>query len=564
MPVTIKKNVFNYKTDNNINSIDVLANESAEQKIQAIKDYYETNVLLPSQIVENENYPLKIFVDDNSSHLSDGVDNIENAVNSYLNTHLIDYLDNKFNSLQLEETASLLIDKTLTQDSAAADAKVTGEQINFLATCLEEQLGGIKLKFSDPAEKHYIACTGTITIKTSTVDDWSYIKIECKPGDIFFIENIYGGTTAYSYAFIDENDHAINSQPATVLTNETIIAPAGAKWAVFNDKSKIAKVYKGNRTYVATEANDILASVDGLLQNGYVNTSHEWTSGKHFTLLVKPNDNITIQANDVQNTSFYVLTQYEKYNHGYPLNLGVRSTYTPFTGRISVTAKNKSTYIMPPDAKYLLFNAVSPSYPNLIPASILINGVEYTPINGQIKEIYNEIQTIHNDLDKIRGSLYSGFIISGTNPPSKWSGTNSAYKYLMFSINVGDVVKIKANSTSSAYIAILTEYIPPINGVIPSYSQYDDFQNRITISKNTSKNFIMPDDAKYLYISIHGTTADYTPIALSINDRPFDFTYLLFNVLPDLPGPGSYILKATCTNNNSSEPTSYSWVPETT
>ena len=65
--------------------------------------------------------------------------------------------------------------------------------------------------------------------------DFQCSVIDCIPGDIFIVNNHYGGGSARAWAFIDSNNKVLSISGVGEILNQKIVAPANAAKVVFNN-----------------------------------------------------------------------------------------------------------------------------------------------------------------------------------------------------------------------------------------------------------------------------------------------------------------------------------------
>ena len=101
--------------------------------------------------------------------------------------------------------------------------------------------------------------------------------------------------------------------------------------------------------------------------------------------------------------------------------------------------------------------------------------------------------------------------------------TSSSYKHSITPVAPGQVVKVTANSSAAAYISFFKSNAAPVSGGTPDYSSAYASIYCVVVPVGTSKDFVVPGDAKYMYIR-RGASADsypYTPSGILITKPVF-------------------------------------------
>jgi hypothetical protein len=167
----------------------------------------------------------------------------ETATDEQVTTAVTNWLDTNVDPVG----SAVVVDKTLSIDGAAADAKTTGDGIADLKSALEFQTESKRLEFTKDG---YIATNvnvGDVVSTTPTASGtYSYCIAECKPFDLITI-NGRGGGVPRLWAFCDNDMKLINKSGAGLTANNlSISAPTGSAFVVINtETSMIGPCYVG-------------------------------------------------------------------------------------------------------------------------------------------------------------------------------------------------------------------------------------------------------------------------------------------------------------------------------
>lgn len=101
----------------------------------------------------------------------------------------------------------------------------------------------------------------------------------------------------------------------------------------------------------------------------------------------------------------------------------------------------------------------------------------------------------------------------------KWSNflTTPVYNHVVFRVDGGETVTIKAGSITSTFYGCLKSYSVPNDGDAVDYSSVTGFDVRKECAKNNTVTFQIPEDAKYLFIACTYGNKDTTPVICKID-----------------------------------------------
>lgn len=141
----------------------------------------------------------------------------------------------------ITDDPTVVIDKSLSVDGAAADSKAVGDEIKDIT-------GNEKIAYT--ADGKWIDLSGTTANPSSpsSHNSYRYALVSCSAGDKFTI-TAKGSSSARAWGFIDSSNNILSVETSTNsssgVTKKLITAPAGATYLIINDKY-FGVSYKGN------------------------------------------------------------------------------------------------------------------------------------------------------------------------------------------------------------------------------------------------------------------------------------------------------------------------------
>lgn len=109
---------------------------------------------------------------------------------------------------------------------------------------------------------------------------------------------------------------------------------------------------------------------------------------------------------------------------------------------------------------------------------------------------------------------YLGFI----NNANQWTNLNEKYQFVLVPITaIGTTLSITAHPEYALYFVGLRSFAPFVASDIPDFSTSSGWTGRQTVPKNFTKNYIVPDDVKYLVFFIVYNTHECYPSNILIN-----------------------------------------------
>lgn len=139
--------------------------------------------------------------------------------------------------------SAVIVDKTLTIDGAAADAKIVGNELEYL----NKSVNIVRASgWSVFTEKQVVVTPTNLNsvtldennrvVPTTASSNGRYVQIDATAGDKFTIKSSATGSSIRCYAFIKSNGDIISRAPAnTTLDYEVITAPANTAYLIVND-----------------------------------------------------------------------------------------------------------------------------------------------------------------------------------------------------------------------------------------------------------------------------------------------------------------------------------------
>ena len=144
------------------------------------------------------------------------------------------------------------VDTSLAISGAAADAKETGDKITQLKEDLSQVLNFVEEK-GKAVFDYYISISAvgdTNTLTPSYNNNFCFVSVPCKKGDVFIIKSYVSGT--YGYGFLDA-DNKVLSRANQGEYNTTEIAPADGTFILNNNKAKFVELSILHASYVSSE-----------------------------------------------------------------------------------------------------------------------------------------------------------------------------------------------------------------------------------------------------------------------------------------------------------------------
>lgn len=269
----------------------------------------------------------------------------------------------------------------------------------------------------------------------------------------------------------------------------------------------VARLRRGDK-----EVEYVPSLLRGWLYSGYINNAYlQWRgstgSYRYAILPINGRVKITVKANASKNAQLFFLKSYS----GHLDNQAVDAVGCQKTS-IVVSAGGESTVSSPADAKYLYVYMVDGSGVSTCPESLKITGADWL---SEVSESVNELL--------LEGGVGDGCFIlpsayGNTSLTDKWRAVNNAYGYKLTGQTDGvrgGLLKVKANGSYAAYIAIVAE-LPP-DSAKDTVVWANGYKETVEVAVGAEVEFFVPSDA--VYIQIWGgksSTAAYTPEVMSL------------------------------------------------
>lgn len=221
-----------------------------------------------------------------------------------------------------------VIDASLTVSGAAADAKITGSNINKLINSNNDLLDN-KLFSPTYRDAGLPVSNSNININAPVYGaNWNSYVIECSEGDIFTVYAT-GGTSAYAWAFIDENGAVLLRSTSNItVSGVEITAPSNTMYLVVNDNGGNGRVYKnksfnvrmkdksfGVMMYVQDAGNILFSDYNTSPVTINLGTKDIYLRLESSSITIHPSDiltaassyqNLTISGNTITGTSYII------------------------------------------------------------------------------------------------------------------------------------------------------------------------------------------------------------------------------------------------------------------
>lgn len=135
---------------------------------------------------------------------------------------------------------AIVTDTTLSVPGMAADAEVTGKEIDGLKTPLDLR----KIELVTQGAGYRVTPSATsIPDSTTATANYDCVKLTVSPGDVFSI-GAYGGDNYPSYVFADGNGAIIGkAHRAGIMIKEIVVAPASAQYLIINNNKSLNTTY---------------------------------------------------------------------------------------------------------------------------------------------------------------------------------------------------------------------------------------------------------------------------------------------------------------------------------
>jgi len=170
--------------------------------------------------------------------------------------------------------SAVMVDSSLTISGAAADAKVTGDELSDLKSVAN-------VKNIEFIKDKALYCNISPVDITNIVDadGWKYAIIDVSAGEEFTI-SVSGGVRALAWCFINNDGEILKlSQPSITLSNALIVAPAESSKMILNGKTTDSPSYYGN--LIGKQVNELQKALDLQAKRSYNLTYKDFESGTY-------------------------------------------------------------------------------------------------------------------------------------------------------------------------------------------------------------------------------------------------------------------------------------------
>lgn len=175
--------------------------------------------------------------------------------------------------------SAIIVDKTLTIDGAAADAKVVGNKIEYLNKTVDIITATGWSIFTDKQVVVTPTNLNSVTldennhvVPTTASSNGRYVQVDATAGDKFTIKSSASGSSIRCYAFIKSNGDIISRAASnTTLDYEVITAPANSAYLIVNDMTGNGVVIIGE--FLATRVSRLENEVGVLTVNSETTTN---------------------------------------------------------------------------------------------------------------------------------------------------------------------------------------------------------------------------------------------------------------------------------------------------
>ena len=156
---------------------------------------------------------------------------------------------------------------------------------------------------------------------------------------------------------------------------------------------------------------------------------------------------------------------------------------------------------------------------------VKVGGTTYDLQDTKAQTEVSDLRSAITKNDIVYPFEYSGILNAGyaANAGTWTSTTSSSLCHTVIRIKPGAKIHAVIGSVIASEIAILTEYTKPSNGETVHFSTSDGWTGVISLAKNSTNDFVAPNDAVWLYLNLGSRATGYTrtPIVLEIDGYNF-------------------------------------------
>ena len=211
----------------------------------------------------------------------------------------------------------------------------------------------------------------------------------------------------------------------------------------------------------------------------------------------------------------------------------------------------RGPYTLPLDANHLIVMMMKEGTTNCVPAVFNLVLGESDGLIENVSELNEKMDSVETNMQEIAVSVsdldsqfediivgepaivvdisdlseytqYNGNISTSTTQGTygDWVNISDNYKhiYIPFSRNTGGTVSFKANSGSASVIAFVKNYVTPVSGERPHYSDENGFNDVITVPKGNPGYYNIPSDCYgvILMVKINDTIKTPSEFTLTV------------------------------------------------
>jgi len=134
-------------------------------------------------------------------------------------------------------------------------------------------------------------------------------------------------------------------------------------------------------------------------------------------------------------------------------------------------------------------------------------------LEAQFEDAIGEPDFVIDATDLSEYTQHNGNLSVSQSSYGKWNNVNDNNKhiYIPLSRNVGGTVSVKANANTNTVIAFVKDYVTPISGEQPIYSDATGYDNAISITSGRSKKYDIPSDCHGVILMVRINSSDKTP-----------------------------------------------------
>lgn len=210
---------------------------------------------------------------------------------------------------------------------------------------------------------------------------------------------------------------------------------------------------------------------------------------------------ITIKSN-ATNGSIFAFLKTDNHVHA------TTPDYATGGDRTYIEANTTQTVIVPNDANYIYITEHLADKAPYLPQSVTLS--TYIDTSAEIEEIEAKMSA-DMDIDVSKYPSTNRYISPSANA---WGYTSGIVAYMVTMPNQPLTFEIKGNEQSGSIVAILADDDTTLNAT-PVYAT--GYTSRLFVPAGEVKDYILPSDARYIWIMMANATTDFSPVYAKVN-----------------------------------------------